>query len=425
MPLRQRLFWLLLVIVLLPAAMARAAELALDRDKVRFSGFATAGAVWGGSDILGFRRDIPQEGVFDEELSMGIDSLLGLQVDARINDQLGGAVQLVIKDRLDDSVENNVAWAFLRYRFDPEWTLRAGRIGLDVYLLSEYRNLGFSYLWVRPPVEFYAPVAFDSFDGMDLTWSIPMGEGQFRAKLFGGALHNDFFVNNPVELRLEPALGMALSWESDRWQLRMAAAHNQMDDSQYYFPGLEQVAEALNASVPLWPDAAMLEDRLVVKGAEVNYYSIGAAYSSAPWQIQAEVSYLDSAIDIFPTLLSSYVSVGRQVGPVTLYTLLSDANLQNDRLVVPAPPYYPSLPAESAQLSQLAAVTQGLFDGAYIDQSTFSLGARWDVRYDMALKCQWDRSWVDRYGSSLWDQQGLPAGDQTLDTFSINLNVIF
>lgn len=425
MPFRQRLYWLLLVLVMLPAVTAHAAEPALGSDKVRFSGFATVGAVWGGNDVLGFRRDIPQEGVFDNEMSTSIDSILGLQLDARINDQLGGAVQLVIKDRLDDSFEDNVAWAFLRYRFNPDWTLRVGRIGLDVYLLSEYRNLGFSYLWVRPPLEFYAPVASDSFDGADLTWSVPMGEGQFRAKLFGGRLQNDFFVENPVELTLEPVLGMTLSWESDRWQLRMSVTHNQMDDGQYYFPGLEDLATALEASEPLWPEAPSLVDKLVVESAEINYYSVGAAYSSAPWQIQAEVSYLDSAVDIFPTLLSSYISVGRQVGPVTLYTLLSDANLRSDRIIVPAPPDYPMMPVESAQLDLLAAATQYLFDGANIDQSTFSLGARWDVRYDMALKFQWDRSWVDRYGTSLWDQRGLPSDDQTLDTYTINLNVIF
>jgi hypothetical protein len=47
------------------------------------------------------------------------------------------------------------------------------------------------------------------------------------------------------------------------------------------------------------------------------------------------------------------------------------------------------------------------------------------VRYDTALKLQWDRSWVSAYGSGLWDTKIVPEDDQILDTFTINLNVIF
>lgn len=425
MPLSQRVFSLLLATLLLTHSFLSVASSAVDSPALRFSGFATVGAVWGGDDVLGFRRDLPQEGVFDQDMSLGIDSLLGLQLDAKVNDRLGGAVQLVIKDRLDDSPENNVAWAFARYRFNPEWTLRVGRIGLDVYLLSEYRNLGFSYLWARPPVEFYSPVAFDSFDGADLVWSIPLADGLFRAKFYGGRVRNDFFVQKVVELELNPTLGLSLSWESERWQLRMTAAQNRFDKDLEYFPGLDGLAEILLAAEPVWPDAPSLAEQMEVNRERINYYTVGAAYNSAPWQVQAEVGLLDSEVDVYPTLLSSYLSVGRQVGPVTFYTMLADADQRTSRLAVPAPPVIPFPPGVSEQLALLADATRSAFDGASIDQSSLSFGARWDIRYDMALKFQWDRSWVHRYGSALWERRSTPTDDRVLDTFSLNLNVIF
>jgi hypothetical protein len=300
-----------------------------------------------------------------------------------------------------------------------------GRIGLDVYALSEYRNVGFSYLWVRPPVEFYAPVPFYSFDGLDLTWSRPLGDGLFRAKLYGGSTGNDFEVGDGVTgLTLEPIIGVTLGWESDHWQLRMTMSQTEVEEEQEYFPGLQPLADALEQVVLLWPEATNLQANLKAGGSKIYYHSIGAAYTNAPWQVQAEVGFIDSQLDVYPALLNSYVSIGRQFGAVTVYGMLADSDNQNERVEV-EPPFIPFLPVESAQLAFLGQALQTAFDNTSMDQSSLSLGMRWDVRYDTALKLQWDRSWVSAYGSGLWDTKIVPEDDQILDTFTINLNVIF
>lgn len=59
---------------------------------------------------------------------------------------------MVGRDRLDNTFENSVEWAFLKGRLFPKLIVRAGRLGVDVFMLSEYRNIGFAYPWVRPPV---------------------------------------------------------------------------------------------------------------------------------------------------------------------------------------------------------------------------------------------------------------------------------
>lgn len=61
----------------------------------------------------------------------------------------------------------------------------------------------------------------------------------------------------------------------------------------------------------------------------------------------------------------------------------------------------------------------------YIDQITASIGGRWDIRYDLALKTQWDRTWVEVAGGLLWDQKLGSSEDNVVDTYSINLNYIF
>ncbi len=412
---------LLLVLCWLIPVPSRA-EVALG-EHFRLSGFATLGMTRGGNDVLGFRRDLSGEASFDGDWDVAPDSLIGVQLDAQFNDDWRAAIQLVGKDRLVDSLENSLEWAFLAYRINPDWTVRLGRIGLDVFMLSEYRNLGFSFLWARPPVEYYTPIAFESFDGMDITWSHPVGEGLFRAKLFGGATSNDFGVaGERFELELKPIVGTSLSWESERWLWRFSLAQNKLDQTNAYFPGTEPLGHVLELLQPIWPEAAHYMDYLYVDDGRLYYTSVGMAYTNAPWQVQSELSYIDSKANFYPSIASGYISVGHQFGPATVYGVLATVEGEDKREEVPledaASPY-------AAYLLPVQQAMQFVYDSVSLEQHSVSLGVRWDLRYDLALKAQWDHSWVQRYGTGLWQNRAVPDEDQQIDTYSINLNCIF
>lgn len=400
----------------------------LGTDRVRVSGFGTAALTFGGDEYLGFRRDLYREGLFDHDASLFADSILGLQVDARLTDDIDGTVQLVGKDRAEDSLEDAVEWAFLRYRLSPDWTLRAGRMGFDIYMLSEYRSLGFSYLWTRPPVEFYGPVAFDSFDGVDITYSTQVGDGTMRAKLYSGKTKNNFLVLGTLqEIKLQPIYGASLSWESDRWQLRLSVAPNRIDDNLQVFPGTEPLVEILQGLSPFWPDTQRYIERMVVDDPYVYYYAAGVSFNDKPWVVQSEIAYVDADLGMFPAMVNGYLSVGHQFGETTLFGMVSTVQEEGDREVLsPAPVYpFPGMEMLNAQLAMMQQGMQTLFDATHLNQTTYSTGLRWDVRYDLALKMQLDHSRVDAYASGLWDRSTTPAKDRALNTFSINLNYVF
>ena len=121
------------------------------------SGFATIGLVQAGDEDYGFTRDLTRSGVFDQDNSVKQDSLLGIQLDSSFTQDWSATAQMVFRDRFDDSFEEHLEWAFVRYRANDEWSFRVGRTVVDLFALSDYRNVGFAYLWARPPVEFYGP----------------------------------------------------------------------------------------------------------------------------------------------------------------------------------------------------------------------------------------------------------------------------
>lgn len=408
--------------LLFMAAVANA-SVPLGSDRIRLSGFATLGAVRGGDETLGFRRDLVQDGVFDEDWALNIESLLGLQLDADFSDALSATVQMVYEDRTDAELKDYLEWAYLRYRFGPSWTLRAGRLGIDVFMLSEYRKLGFSYLWARPPVEFYSPVVFNHFEGADLAYNAPLGVGTFTAKLFAGQTDNEFHVfGQNLELDLRP-LGGTFGWETEDWQTRLSVVSVSVDAGQDYLAGTEMLIGGLQAVAPLWPDAANYTNAFSLQDKTFYYYALGAAYDNQSWVVQSEINYVDTGTLVFRSFAGGYLSLGYRVADdTTVYGVLSKVKNTQARVDVSDPP---PVPGYEAQLLMLQQTLQTFFSGSSFNQQTASLGVRWDLRYNLALKLQWDHTAVDAYGSGLWDQREILDHDETFDTFSINLNGVF
>jgi hypothetical protein len=403
--------WGLLSLLLgLPASVTSASLL----EQTRFSGFGTIGLLRGGNEVLGYRRDLSQHGVFDNDWAFEPDTLLGLQFDLKLNQELDTAVQLVAKERPNNTLNESLEWAYLRYQPTPELTLRGGRLGLDLFMLSEYRNLGFSYLWARPPVEYYGPASYNHYNGADTNYTIDLGEGQLCARLFAGSAQGTFVTPSmEMEVESKPLFGATLGWEFDRWQARLGLATMKHASSNQR---TSQMSAALRQVTDLWPEAAEIADDLEFKGKRLNYISAGFAYDYNTWSLQSEVSYIDSDYNVFGSLLSAYLSLGRQIGPVTIYGLVALAENPDGRVqVTSAPP----------PLAEMQQQLQALYDVTYVKQHSLSLGIRWDILYNLALKVQWDRTWIDEHGGLLWLQKEPLTDSWTLDTFSLNLNFVF
>lgn len=408
--------------MLAPASTLAAIDLS---ERVRVSGFATLGAIKGGNEYLGLPQDLQSQPVFDGDWDLSPATLIGVQLDGHINDQWQATVQFIGKERLDDSLANSLAWAYITYRPAPEWTLRAGRIAFDLYMMSEYRDVGFSYLHARPSMEYYTQVNFNGFDGVDLAWGRNTETGQLRAKVFAGRTSTEMLRNDhEFEMDLDLILGLTLDWESERWHWRISALSTDVSDDYDYFPGLDTLGQLYQQIAPYWQDAARYEQIITLDKTSIDYLSFGVSYQNAPWQVQAEAARIEPDLALYPVINSGYISLGRQFGAVTGYVMASIADGEDIREEVALSPVDPTNPL-SFQIRGMQEATQRMFDTIGINQQSASLGLRWDIRYDLALKVQWDRSWVKRYGAALWQVRETPDNDQVLDTFSINLNGIF
>ncbi|MPY22853.1 hypothetical protein [Shewanella sp. YLB-07] len=389
------------------------------------SGFGTLGVVRRSSDELYFHRELSMN-ASDSEYSFKPDSLLGLQVNVDFTESLDAIAQVVLKDRASDTVLDSLELMFLRYRPNRDWAIRLGRTSTDLYMLSEYRNVSYAYLWSRPIPEFYAITSsIAKIDGVDISYTHELGGGSWETKLAYGITHSVLAVEAglfDVNLKNVFALTSIYTWEN--WIFRLAAASVEVDELEFQ---TNELVEGLNL-VPdtLWPEAGVLAQNIDGPGQKLQYYTLGLQYDHMNWVIQSELGYINSDWGITQSFYNGYLSVGYRVDEMTFYGVLAhiDNSEEPTRYVSPLLPDH--LPLElSGRIKTLYEGAVEALSASQIEQTTFSLGMRWDLYPNTCVKFQWDHTWVDSRGTALWTQAQEQIGDAEVDLLSLNFNFIF
>jgi hypothetical protein len=165
-------------------AVAGAAFMASPADAVEFSGsgFATLGYTISDSDnrYLGF---------IDQGGSLRQDSLLAGQVDVRIAPEWSATVQAKVAQAPDSDtvVRPQLSWAFLAWRPNNDWLLRAGKMRLPLYLHSESLEVGVSHDQARMPPEMYSIAPTNDFVGLSAQRSLTDGDREYSVEASVGA----------------------------------------------------------------------------------------------------------------------------------------------------------------------------------------------------------------------------------------------
>lgn len=409
-PLR-RLVGQTLVLALACGAGWAAGQTADDKPiRLQFSGFGTVGATKANTDFGGtFIRDVSQM-PGGTGLELRPDSRLGGQLNWGITDTLEAVGQVVLRDRPAHArPADAIEWAFLAYRPAPDTTLRAGRISADLYLLSDYRNVGFGYLAVRPPPDFYGVMSLSNLDGVDISHQWRMGDADWRVKGAAGQSRYDVIGQR---FHFQNARELVLSREHDGLTLRGTLATGQMglqlDDITALRQGLNQLATVPLPTVAA--QAAALSSALNYGNVRVRYAALGLAYDRDDWLVNAEwLRISTSTTSISGT--GAYVIAGRRFGAFTPYVGLSRSRSLSGAASAPTwgrdlAPFAPLIGAGAvAQAQALGEAATTALNAFRVDQHTRTLGLRWDINPQVSLKLQWDRVNVRPQGNILWGGQ--------------------
>ncbi len=359
--------------------------LADDSDLFKLSGFGTLGMARSNTDTAEFVRDLSQSSGLTRDWSFKIDSVVGLQGNLKLGSQTDVVVQALSRYLYDGSWGPEISWAFLRHNFSPDWQVRVGRLGTEFYMFADSRLIGYSNTTIRPPSDFYGPLVFAYFDGLDITASTNVGSGLLRAKLYAGRSPEKTGFYDPVtwDIRGTRLLGAHLDYFSGPWQFRVASASAKFSSSELPLNHLANLATA-NALLPFTNSISQLIPELSTIDTTSRFDSIGVVYDKGPLQIQGMLGKITHETASYEDSRAAFILGSYRLGSFIPFLGYSTAKSKASQVTTVPPILTPGVGIALNQLG--SALTQA----THMDQHTITLGTRWDVHSNVALKLQLD-----------------------------------
>jgi hypothetical protein len=388
------------------------------------SGFGTIGVVVSDSDEFGYRSDFSSVGgVFAGQVDFAESSNIGAQFDIILRPDFDAVVQVIYRNQDNITLDSVLNMAFMRYSPNPNWSFRGGRIAFDLFLLTEYRDVGFAHPWAHVPAEIYGVIPHRNIDGLDATYTRRLGTGTFSSKLFYGQSEAEVtgFGSPEVDpIKFGEVIGMALDYQTMGWDISLN--HSQATfDSQLLTPLVNGIKQ-LNAQVPgfnhIWPNAASLADGMEVDNTKGTYTSVGGQYYMPRMTVMAELALIRAESVSVPKVVAGYLSGIYHADKHNFFATFafSQADQFNgDEVDLQLLQHIPG-GLESYYGSQ---VSLGFYN---VNQQTLSLGWRWDLTEKLSIKLQWDHTRIGSGGSTLWQPVEMFGN---LDKPTGRVNVIF
>lgn len=158
-------------------------------SQTRLSGFITTGVATSNNAtpiLLGAE--------INDHVNFLADTVLGVQIDATIDDKTRFSSQIIANDSTG-GFDLNAEWIYIARNLTPLLELRAGRLRTPIYLFSDTIYVGVTYPWVRTPDEVYNLFAnITRYSGMDLNYDLELGNTNNNLRVFVGEIKEDLDI---------------------------------------------------------------------------------------------------------------------------------------------------------------------------------------------------------------------------------------
>lgn len=317
-------------------------DAAADLPMFKIGGFGTLGVTHSSLNSADYVTDstVPKGAGRSSSWSASNNSRVAMHLNATFTPKVSALFQVDSEYHSDGTYRPEIEWISVKYSFTPNVYLRAGRIVLPTFMDSENRDVGYSYIWVHPPVDLYHQLSIPSSDGIDGMYRSEIGEAVNTVKV----IYGQNTVDRPN----------SVTTSKNMWGVFDTLEYGQ---ATFHAGYQERQSSTQNVLTGITGPSTQNTD-----------LSLGATYDTGEWfviseWIQRRSTYKAGAM---------YVSAGYRINKFTPYVTHSQ-NSPGSILQDSPPP--------TATALQLAKRSQ----------STNGLGVRWDFMRNFDFKIQYDR----------------------------------
>lgn len=385
-----------------------------DAPMFSFSGFGTVGLTYSSEDQADFTSSIfkPNGAGYTHEWSADVDSRLAAQVTGNFTPKLSAILQVISEQNSENKYTPAVEWANIRYAFTPDFSIRAGRIVLPTFMVSDFRKVGYANPWVRPSVEVYNLMPITNNDGVDASYRLRLGE-----------------ITNTVQVSYGNTKAEILDLETeaqDQWGIFNTAEYGPLTIHLAYYQSsfsIESLRPFFDAYRQFGAEGMAIADKYECNGKRARLTGLGGSYDPGNWFLMGEWAKRESNCFVGGNT-AWYISSGYRFGKFTPYVTYAqtkaDTNTSDPGLTVSALPPFLAGAATALNSGLNAALATSPV------QKTISVGGRWDFRTNADLKLQYDHTRLGEgsAGTLINLQPGFQTGGE-FGVFSAVIDFVF
>lgn len=340
-------------------------------DALQFSGFARV--------VLGYLDESNATYLgYDDSVSLDQQSLIGLQADYQILENLSVTGQFV--GHSGNERKSGVEWLYLTYEPTRSTQIRLGKQRTPFFNYSDSIDVGFAYPWITLPQQVYSSIIFSTFDGVLANYQWSGKEFGFDIEGYWGSFDDTIYnAGIEVEANVNDLRGLIAKVTYDSWTFR-AAIHT--TDTFIGLTELEDFGDILG-QFGFSQSAESLDPN-----GRIEFYHLAASYENLDYFFRAEATKVDAESSTIPDINSYFVSAGYNYYPFLSYISFAKNKSTYDNPVNEIPIGF------DPQLDALAFGYQAVFDALPVLSShSITLGTRWDWKANLALKAE--ITWIE------------------------------
>jgi hypothetical protein len=386
-----------------------------------WSGFGTIG--WAQSD-----QPYKYQRFIDDHGSLKRDSILGVQLDARLSQQWSATIQakLAAADHSDSSLEASLAWAFVSWRPSDDWLIRVGKIRLPLMLNTENNDVGATFDFARLPQEVYSISPLTDLVGLGVSKTWVGDSVDWIVETYAGKVTTpwryygrEWTPNNPssgswfLDYDIKSA-GLVLTARSLDNTFRIGA--HRVEISR----GGAKFGRPIVNTGGIYHFGDGGDEKLIVPLATIGV----SVLLPADIRMIGEYAWikLDSSSEGLDRW-GAYLSLSKRIGVWTPYVYYAKTKSKDGALSKyqtinsnTLPPPYTSLNPTQKFMADIIVP---------YDQSTMALGTTYRLTSSSLLKAEWSQANTGVASSFVDAPPGGDSSNQRINVFSFSYNFIF
>lgn len=405
-------------------------------QELSLSGFGTIGYA-SSNRPYAYQRFIDSGGTFMR------DSRLGIQLDARLAPEWSATVQATLAPAIDHDRQWDVSlpWAFVSWRPDNDWLLRAGKLRLPLLRYSESLDVGTTFNFARLPIEVYslAPTADVTGVAVARSWLGEVRDISLEAYVGRADSNWRFFRRDEVPgtrprgawfERIDMWLaGALLSVRQGEHRFRFSVHRGDVRRSDGPIPvnypfvpvadgaGYYQVSDTLAG--PGVPTADRVLNYTFTLSAEV---ALPRAFTLTGEAVRRRVTRVTLGTDSWAAYLALQKQIGRWTPYVSVSRILSSAASREAYAAVNTN----RLPAALSGAAALNPTQRAGADGLNVfDQRSWAVGTAYALTSQQKLKAEWLHSQTGSASDFIDAPAGENSGHRSVDVLSLSYHFTF